>query len=298
MATADFDLSRRRLILAGLSLPCAGFSRATKTRAATWSPSQFSRIDPVALVPTFEDTFELFDRAKGANDRSARWMTNFANGPEDGIDSRTLANNDEQQIYVDPDFGGVGLDPFRITPRGLLISADRTPAWARGRLWDKPYYSGMISTRRSFSQLYGYFEIEAQLPRGQGLWPAFWMLPASGAWPPELDVMEALGSDPWGSYTTVHSRFLNLKGRRIRASADLSTSPHRFGVSWTSKELVWYRDRREVSRLRTPDDLHQPMYMLANLAVGGVWAKSPDRSTKFPAGLEIRAIRAWRLPGV
>jgi beta-glucanase (GH16 family) len=298
MVTTNAGVSRRQLIIGGLSLPCAGFSKAAKSPATTWSPSQFHRIDPATLVPTFEDTFDAFDRARDPDDRNARWMTNFANGPEDGIDSRTLANNSEQQIYVDPEFGGLGLDPFRVTPRGLLISADRVPPLARSRLWDRPYYSGMISTRRSFSQLYGYFEIEAQLPRGQGFWPAFWMLPASGAWPPELDVMEALGSDPWSSYTTVHSRFLNLKGRRIRAFANLSNRPHRFGVSWTPKELIWYRDRREVSRLRTPDDLHQPMYMLANLAVGGVWAKSPDRSTQFPGTLAIRAIRAWRFPSV
>jgi beta-glucanase (GH16 family) len=109
--------------------------------------------------------------------------------------------------------------------------------------------------------------------------------------------MESLGSDPWSTYTTVHSKFLNLKGRRIRTLTNLAADAHSYGVAWTAKELVWYFDRREVSRLKTPADLNQPMYMLANLAVGGVWAKPPDATTRFPGVYEIEAIRAWRFAG-
>src|SRR3712207_8253598 len=55
---------------------------------------------------------------------------------------------------------------------------------------------------RSFAQEYGRFELRGRLPAGQGLWPAFWLLPVDTSWPPEIDVMEGLGSEP----TTVYMR--------------------------------------------------------------------------------------------
>jgi hypothetical protein len=67
----------------------------------------------------------------------------------------------------------------------LVIQADRR---AQGRL---PYRSGMITSHHSFAQRFGYYEL-----RAKGLWPAFWLLRRTGAWPPELDVMEQIGSQP------------------------------------------------------------------------------------------------------
>ena len=48
------------------------------------------------------------------------------------------------------------------------------------------YHSSVVTTQHLFSQLYGSFEIEAQMPSARGTWPAFWLLPVDRSWPPEI----------------------------------------------------------------------------------------------------------------
>jgi len=37
-----------------------------------------------------------------------------------------------------------------------------------------------------------------------------------------------------------------------------------------------------------------PMYILANLAVGGTWPGAPDSTTTFPSYLDIQSIKVWQ----
>jgi beta-glucanase (GH16 family) len=94
--------------------------------------------------------------------------------------------------------------------------------------------------------------------------------------------------------------------RAGNAASPSSTSPgtspvtadfHTYGVSWQADVLRFYFDDREIQAYPTPPDMHAPMYLLANLAVGGPWAGAPDASTVFPAHLQIDHIRAWRQAG-
>jgi len=172
----------------------------------------------------------------------------------------------------------------------LKITASPTPPAIRPELRNYAYLSGVITTQPSFSQTYGYFEMRAQLPEGKGLWPAFWLLPKDGSWPPEIDVMESVG-DPSVVYMTSHSKTQEPKGVEARIAPHAF---HVFAVSWGPHQLIWYIDGSEVARQPTPADMHKPMYMLANLAVGGNWPGAPDATTHFPAVLMIDYIRAYR----
>ncbi|WP_326510491.1 glycoside hydrolase family 16 protein, partial [Noviherbaspirillum album] len=56
------------------------------------------------------------------------------------------------------------------------------------------FFNRTIDTDGKYYQTYGYFEMEAKLPYGQGTWPAFWLFNhEAGAHPyrPEIDILEA-----------------------------------------------------------------------------------------------------------
>jgi beta-glucanase (GH16 family) len=84
------------------------------------------------------------------------------------------------------------------------------------------------------------------------------------------------------------------RGTAIETS-DLSAGWHVYGVDWEPDHIVWYVDG--VERFRFQDTAHipnEPMYVIANLAVGGDWPGAPDNSTFLPADLLIDYIRIWR----
>ena len=84
--------------------------------------------------------------------------------------------------------------------------ASRTPLALSPLLFDNPYVSGMLTSQKSFSQKYGYFEIRSKIPVGAGVWPAFWLLANNHGWPPEIDVMEGRGERPGDLVMTTHWR--------------------------------------------------------------------------------------------
>ena len=200
------------------------------------------------------------------------------------------------------DSGGACAPPFEArsvparTGKAHHIGKPHSPE-ARALAWNKPFYGGAITSKFSFSQKYGYFEIEARLPAGKGMWPAFWLMPVGGSWPDdgEIDIFEGLG-DPHTIFCTVIAG-PHKKTMRIRLDFDVSSGFHRYGVLWRSEETIWYVDRKPVVRAPTPAALTtQEAYVIANLAVGGSWGGYPDGTTRFPGRYEVRRITVWPLP--
>jgi beta-glucanase (GH16 family) len=165
----------------------------------------------------------------------------------------------------------------------------------------------MVTTGRNTSDLsqaprftfqYGYAEIRARVPAGQGLWPAFWLLPATHKSKPEIDVMEILGDTP--QITRMHVHYWDENGQRANdgqnwVGPDFSAGWHTFSVNWQANMIVWYVDGIERWRLTDVAAIsHEPMYLLLNLAVGGDWPGAPDGTTMFPAVYEIDYVRVWQ----
>jgi hypothetical protein len=256
--------------------------------------------------PSFDERFDTFDHGtdQARPRRPHRWRTVFGYGGAAAVSNRQMSAG---SFAADAGFAGMtgagpgrqplGLDPFMHTPGRLTILARQTPPNLRPLAWNKPYYGGAITTKFSFAQKYGYFEIEARLPTGKGMWPAFWLMPVAGAWPDagEIDVIEGLG-DPRTIFCTVIAG-RHKKTTRVRLAFDAAAGFHRYGISWSAKELIWYVDRQPVARAPTPAALTtHKAYMIANLAVGGAWGGYPDATTPFPGRYEVRRITAWPHP--
>ncbi|MGZ6017626.1 MAG: family 16 glycosylhydrolase [Phenylobacterium sp.] len=244
---------------------------------------------------TFDDEFNSLSLFNGT---SGTWTPHYWYG---GQGAYTLASNGELQIYTAPGFTGtgttdLGLNPFSITNGVLDIHAQTVTAAQSAAMWNYQYSSGVITTHDTFAQTYGYFEMKAELPsNGGGTWPAFWLVPADGSWPPELDAMEQLSGNANLIYTTQHSAAGGSNW--AVGSANYIPDPtgfHTYGVLWTPTQLVWYVDGEEVFETATPADMNKPMYMIANMAVGG-WSGTPDWTS---ADMYVDYIRAYSIPGV
>jgi serralysin len=273
-------MPRLRAILLSLAL-LPGLLLAGAARAG-------AGLDRSQLRLVFDEGFTTLDLRSPAHP-DGRWDTKFATG------DRTLPNNAELEIYVDRDFKGLGIDPFSVKNGVLTITARPAPESLRSKLGGLRYTSGLLTSEHSFAQTYGYFEVRARLPAGKGLWPAFWLLPLSKEWPPEIDVFEVLGHDPRLVYMTIHSTKMPTRGYPVPVP-DTSEDFHDYGVLWGHDQIVWYFDGVERARARTPDDMHKPMYMLINLAVGGTWPGAPDAVTRFPAEMQVARVRAYATP--
>ncbi|SCL47512.1 glycoside hydrolase family 16 protein [Micromonospora chersina] len=173
------------------------------------------------------------------------------------------------------------------------------------------YTSARLLTNGTFSQAYGRFEARIKIPRGQGLWPAFWMLGndiATNPWPNsgEIDIMENVGKQPSTVYGTLHGPGYS-GGNGLGGSTSLPNGQaladafHTYAVDWAPDSITWYLDGVAYSR-KTPADagsnrwvFDHPFFMIMNVAVGGNWPGSPDGSTTFPQTMTVDYVRvqAW-----
>ena len=166
----------------------------------------------------------------------------------------------------------------------------------RDNRFNPPYASARINTSTSFLQRYGRFEMRARLPRGQGIWPAFWLLPQN-AWPPEIDIMELLGHEPtrvhftnhWGTAAAPRSQTSSFSG------PDFSAGFHTFACEWYPDRIDFFVDGVRRATNINGGIPSVPMYIILNLAVGGLWPGNPDASTAFPQQMVVDWVRAYEL---
>jgi beta-glucanase (GH16 family) len=191
------------------------------------------------------------------------------------------------------------------TRDGYLIIQARQEA-----VGGKQYTSSRIITQGKREFQYGRVDIRALLPKGQGIWPALWMLGNDIAvvdWPAcgEIDIMEMIGGEGkdntlhgtahWenaGSHT-YHGGSTKLGDNRIFADEF-----HVFSIVWTPTFIAWYLDDVEYYRMDITgpevSEFHHKFYFIFNVAVGGNWPGNPDATTKFPQQMVVDYIRVFQ----
>ena len=244
---------------------------ATASPDPTSTPAAFEPLS-VPSKPGYRLVFS--DEFIGPTLNAKKWETSLPWGN---------TNRVEQQYYT----------PESVSQRDGVLTMTARKKPTNG----KSYASGVISSSDRFVFTYGYSEIRAQVPAGTGLWSAFWLVSPIQGSNDEADVMEILGSDPSKGYAVLHYGTMAKKGRSLSTyrNPDFSVGFHTFAVNWEPDLMVWYVDG--VERYRVTQNIPStPMYLITNLAVGGVdsWSGPPNRYTEFPAELKVDYIRVFQ----
>jgi beta-glucanase (GH16 family) len=200
-------------------------------------------------------------------------------------DGCTIATNHEREWYL-PEQVRVGGGAAH------LVAERRATTGADGRKY--PFASGMISTgpgpegRARFAFTYGRASMRAKLPAGDGLWPAFWLLPANRTSEPEIDVVEVQSDEP-----TTDAMHLHIPKRSFGHDWDgLDAGWHTFTIDWRPGRLTWLVDGAVRWRVRGAQVPHAPMYLIADLAVSR--DPPPTANTPDPAEMAIDWVRVKR----
>jgi len=227
--------------------------------------------------------------------------------------------NDEDQAYTSR------ARNVRIEDGHLVIEAHREDYEGAA------YTSGRIHSSGKADFLYGRFEVRSRLPRGQGTWPAIWMLPSDpmvyattcsndadwqgsndcDAWPNsgEIDIMEHVGYQMNHIHGTVHTRayywrmWEQRKGRIV--IDDAADDFHIYAMEWSPERIDVFVDdslyftyvNEHNSWREWPFD--RPFNLILNIAVGGAWGRAggPIDDSIFPQRMLVDYARVYRKAG-
>ena len=284
----------KRVLCASVALvSLAACGGSTPTSTSTAAP-------PVPMSSSTPVWSDEFDGPAGASFDRTKWTADTGG---------TGFGNQEREFYT------TRTDNVALDGQGhLVITARPEPASTPYGCWygSCRYTSARLKTTGLFAQKYGRFEARIRIPRGRGLWPAFWMLGADVdlvGWPRsgEIDIMENNGREAATNYGTLHGpgySGANGIGRtETLFSGAYADDFHVFTVAWEASEIRWYVDGLLYHRVR-PADLptgatwvfDHPFFMLLNVAVGGSWPGDPDSSTIFPQTMVVDYVRVYSDP--
>jgi beta-glucanase (GH16 family) len=174
----------------------------------------------------------------------------------------------------------------------------------------RQYTSHRMNTGNKFSVQYGRIEARVKVPKGNGLWPAFWLMGddflQGRPWPynGEIDIMEVLGRNTSEAYSTLHAPAYNGAGGygQKYATVDLSQDYHVWAAEWDSKGIRFFLDGRQVfnadkatvENTRGPWIFDHKFYLILNLAVGGDFPGPIDATTPFPSQMLVDYVRVYQ----
>lgn len=247
--------------------------------------------------------------------------------------------NAERQCYTDApanawvENGHLIIHALREPVSGPSLPERMRSAETPVEIVEREYSSARLVTRGKAAWRYGRIEVRARLPRGQGVWPAIWMLPENspyGGWAAsgEIDIMEAvnLGTPCDECPTGFEDRILgtlhygsewpdNHYSGSFTTLPDLAQGMHTFALEWSEAGMTWLVDdvpyacqtpedwftTSEAAQGRTAAPFDQPFHLIMNVAVGG---GLPERKNLggvdpdvFPQSMIVDFVRVYEWAG-
>jgi len=282
----------------GLSFWYNGQNSGKKIQV-TLANNQASASDPSLWKLVWSDEF---NGASGSAPNPSVWGNQVGDGTADGIPGW---GNDELEYYT-----AGGTNAAADGQGNLAITTKKADGSLLCYYGPCGYTSARLLTKSRFEVAYGRVEARVKVPKGAGLWPAFWMLGTDidqVGWPQtgEIDIMEHVGRVPNGVFGTLHGPGYS-GGQSYGKSVDLGTPVadafHTFAVEWQPDKITFALDGVPYFTA-TPNDpflqgkqwvYNHPFYMLLNVAVGGNFGGPVGSDTTFPQTTLVDYVRLYQ----
>ncbi|MGA7339109.1 MAG: glycoside hydrolase family 16 protein [Terracidiphilus sp.] len=248
-----------------------------------------------------------------SKNRALIWSDEF-NGPDGSLPDPAKW----QVIENGSGFGNRELEYYTGRPaniqeeNGKLVITARKESFAGRDGISRDYTSARIESQGRFELTYGRIEARIKLPKGQGIWPAFWLLGTDFdhiGWPAcgEIDIMENVGYEPSRIHGSLHGPGYSggspLTGTySLPNQARFSDGFHVFAIEWEPQTVRFYVDDilyETQTAENLPPGTHwafdHPFFVVLNVAVGGYWPGNPDSTTPFPVNMLVDYVRVYRL---
>ncbi len=254
-----------------------------------------------APIVTAGGNYELIwsDEFDGPAVDPAKWEFMIGNGHAYG--NPGWGNNELQYYTARPENADIVNGELHITARRESYSGYQ-------------YTSTRMRTDNRFSFRYGRAEARINLAIGEGLWPAFWMMPEDsvyGGWASsgEIDIMEASddathvsgaihfgGGWPQNTHTS----------QGVTDPTSFGEEWHVYAVEWEPDQIRWYIDD-ELYMIRSSNQWYslgapgnenapfdQDFHLLLNMAVGGNFTITPPPDAPFPKTMKVDYVRVYQ----
>ena len=262
----------------------------------------FDRERSTRAKPVSEEGLLFVEKTERSGQSGLGWETHFA-----GWGVRHLEGNNDQALKANAAYRGLGglslgehgIQLHEFTDEGTLkLFGKPTPSGLQAQ-FEMPYLGGMMSGEKLHAQTFGYWEARLRFNSvSAGHHWAVWLIPADHAWPPEIDMLEVVGSNP-DNQSDADFFFFNSILPDVQDTLTRVTSPrgrnawYTIGFLWTPTEMRWFLDGEEV-RKRPAMQSKKPLYFLISPEIGGHWVGAPTEDTVWPTEAEIDDIRIYQ----
>ena len=257
-----------------------------------------------------------FPRVPHAKDFELVWADEFDGTAFDTAKWAGLYCNDDTENPAIRRGSYWHTDMATVKDGSLHIRTEYYPDGYKGN--GKPgWYSCGLFTKGLFEQKYGYFEVRCILPKGSGMWSAFWLtcdgmkhVDGGGTDGAEIDVMEApyygkrlnqkiASNIHYDGYEEDH------KSKRACEPYLLFNDPYEefntYGLEWNENEYIFYVNGIKTGRSTFGGASQVPEYLLLSVEVGGddavpgdSWAGDAIAKDSHPTDFVVDYVRVYQ----